>query len=391
MRANRVDPPSCAGDESGKQLRIPLRDPLSHTMKTPTKDLFDDSTMTFGEHLEALRVHLIRALLGLILAATVCLYKGDAIVDFIRRPIDRALKNQSVQVADDLTDVKSGAKTYFSGWMEALGFSGAVSTITGPSAKQLEWEKEKQEHPEAITVTLDARELLQALGKLQPGQPAPAEIPEGTPLQLKIKAPEFQQFQRVVDQSHQAVTLKVEEAFMTYMKVSLIAAAVLASPWIFYQLWQFVAAGLYPHEQRYVHIYGLMSLGLFLSGAAFCFYAVFPFVLKFLMDFNAYLGVTLQPRLSEWISFAVILPLMFGISFQLPLVMLFLERITVFRVEQYTEQRRMAILVIAILSAVLTPADPMSMLMMMFPLIFLYELGILLCKWLPVESPFAET
>ena len=135
-----------------------------------------------------------------------------------------------------------------------------------------------------------------------------------------------------------------------------------------------------------------MSLTLFLGGVVFCFFAVFPFVLHFLLSFNAWLGVQPQIRLSEWISFAIILPLMFGISFQLPMVMLFLERISIFDAVTYRQKRRMAVLVIAILSMFLTPADPMSMLLMMFPLIVLYELGIILCAYSPVKSPFeAET
>jgi sec-independent protein translocase protein TatC len=77
---------------------------------------------------------------------------------------------------------------------------------------------------------------------------------------------------------------------------------------------------------------------------------------------------------------------MFGISFQLPMIMLFLERISVFNVTDYREKRRMAILVIAFLSMIMTPADPMSMLMMMFPLVLLYEFGIGLCVFRPSRS-----
>jgi sec-independent protein translocase protein TatC len=168
----------------------------------------------------------------------------------------------------------------------------------------------------------------------------------------------------------------------------MIAGLVLASPWIFFQLWQFVAAGLYPHERKFVYAYGGISLFLFVAGAAFCFFLVFPFVLKFLLSFNFDIGVTPQIRLSEWISFAVLLPLMFGISFQLPLVMRFLTAISIFDADDYRQKRRLAILVIAAISMVLTPADPMSMLMMLVPLVGLYELGILLCEFKPAQSPF---
>ena len=170
---------------------------------------------------------------------------------------------------------------------------------------------------------------------------------------------------------------------MTYIKISIVTGFVLASPWIFYQIWLFVAAGLYQHERKYIYIYLPMSLGLFLAGAVFCFYFVFPIVLDFLISFNKWLGIAIQPRLSEYISFALMLPVMFGISFQLPMIMLFLERIGIMTVKSYLENWRMAVLVIAIASMLLTPSDPSSMLLMMFPLIILYFGGVLLCRFQP--------
>ncbi len=110
---------------------------------------------------------------------------------------------------------------------------------------------------------------------------------------------------------------------------------------------------------------------------------MFPFVLKFLFSFNQRIGIDPNPRLSEWLNFALFLPLGFGISFQLPLVMLLLERIGVFTIEIYISKWRIAILVIAVLSMMLTPADPSSMLLMGIPLTFLYFGGIGLCKWMP--------
>src|SRR5262249_55977194 len=154
---------------------------------------------------------------------------------------------------------------------------------------------------------------------------------------------------------NEPVTLNVQEAFITYMKVAFISGFIFASPWIFYQLWLFVAAGLYPHEQKYVYTYLPMSIGLFFGGAAFCFYGVFPTVLDFLLGFNERMGITPQIRISEYISFAVMLPVVFGISFQLPLVMLFLNKVSILQVQQYREQRRMSILVIAIVSMGLAP------------------------------------
>jgi len=95
------------------------------------------------------------------------------------------------------------------------------------------------------------------------------------------------------------------------------------------------------------------------------------------------MGIDPDPRISDWLSFILILPLGFGISFQLPLVMLFLERIGVMSVPAYIEKWRISILIICVMSMMLTPADPTSMLLMAIPLTFLYFGGIGLCKWMP--------
>ena len=153
----------------------------------------------------------------------------------------------------------------------------------------------------------------------------------------------------------------------------------LASPWVFYQGWAFVAAGLYRHERHYVKKFLPISLGLFLAGVFLCFGFVLPITLGFLLEFNVWLGVAPTLRLSEWMSFATILPLVFGIAFQTPLVMLFLERIGVFTADDFRAKRKIAILIITIAAAVLTPGqDPFSMTLLAVPMILLYELGILL-------------
>jgi len=312
-------------------------------MKPQSHDLFDESTMSFGDHLETLRVHLWKALIGLAICVVGALFIGHKIVAVVRAPIDSALREYNL---DKLPH----------------------QIVEDPEANQ--------------DATIN--ELIDSLSK-QPKQTA-----ETKALQ-KILSDYQYRLDSIEKTMAEPVTLAVQEAFTTiYLKVSFVAGLVFASPWVIYQIWLFVAAGLYPHERKYVYIYLPMSIFLFLGGALFCFYAVFPFVLNFLLGFNKLLGVNPQIRLSEWISFAITLPVMFGLSFQLPLIMLFLERISVFSVKDYHEKRRMAILIIAIISMLMTPADPMSMILMMMPLILLYELGILMCKFFPnaTASPF---
>ncbi len=352
------------------------------------RDLFDDSTMTFGEHLEVLRVHVWRALLGLILGVVLALFFGDRIINFLRTPIDDALRRNNLPTAEnDLGGMD------FTGFIKQL-FSGE--------------EKKPEEVVPVVEETLAADELVvqvpvsslrDAIEAAAPGtlkKPAtvvPATVVPATvvpevgdsatvkSVPLIIKSDEIALFKKTADRFNRPVTYKVEEAFMTYIKVSMVSGFVLASPWVFFQLWLFVAAGLFPHERKHVYTYLPMSLGLFFTGALFCFYFVFPIVLDFLISFNNWIGVELQPRLSDYISFVLMLPVMFGISFQLPMVMLFLERIGMITVKAYTENWRMAVLVIAIASMLLTPSDPQSMVLMMLPLVFLYIAGIQLCKF----------
>lgn len=379
-------------------------------MPTRQTDLFDDSTMSFGEHLEVLRVHLWKALIGVVICVVGCLYFGDTILAVVRKPIDDALLDYSIrQTKGD--DVADAGKFSFSDFMKSL-FSSDKATASERSpdedsdANPYEIDLKSLEEDQ-IVVKIKKSHLRNALAQVddevppEPAKPPEADekIDDGVDTSVEdeptvaivLQSDVFRYLEKVIENQAEPITLTVQEAFMMFLKVSLVSGLVIASPWVFYQLWLFVAAGLYPNERKYVYIYGPMSIGLFLTGVTFCFFLVFPFVLKFLLGFNAWLHVNPQIRLSDWISFAIMLPVMFGLSFQLPIVMLFLERISIFDVEAYRTKRRMAVLVIAIVSMLMTPADPASMLLMMFPLILLYELGILLCGISPTSStPFDE-
>ncbi|MEO2036228.1 MAG: twin-arginine translocase subunit TatC [Planctomycetaceae bacterium] len=345
------------------------------------RDLFDDTTMTFGEHLEVLRVHVWKSLIGVVIGVIVSMFIGDKIIGFLKAPIDKALRDAKIESVDDVKEV---SMFDFFDWV--------TTEKTEP--------KSKATPSNTIIVEVQVKDVVDLLHKVAPevlstteGQTSTTRASDNRPsnqteqeaqtIKLPITAPEFTVFRKAADRGNTPTTFRVEEAFMTYLKVTLVAGLMLASPWVFYQIWEFVAAGLYPHERKYVHIYLPMSIGLFMAGAMFCFYLVFPLVLKFLIAFTIWMGIELIPRLSEYISLVLMLPMMFGISFQLPLVMLFLERIGVVTVETYTENWRMAVLIMSVLSMLLTPADPGSMLLMLAPLIVLYFGGIQLCRMKP--------
>ena len=190
----------------------------------------------------------------------------------------------------------------------------------------------------------------------------------------------------------QSQSLGATETFMIWLKAGIVTGLVFASPWVFFQIWSFVAAGLYPTEQRYVYFFLPISLTLFFSGVFLAFFFVFEPVLDFLFSFNARMGISPQPRINDWLSFVMFLPLGFGIAFQLPLVMLFINRIELVSVEAFTSSWRVAVVAIFGLSMLLTPADPVSMIMLAIPLTGLYFLGIFLCKKLnkPSASAYAN-
>jgi len=186
-------------------------------------------------------------------------------------------------------------------------------------------------------------------------------------------------------------TLSIMEAFMAYFKVALMCGFVLGSPWIFYQLWSFIAAGLYPHEKRLVNVYLPFSLILFLLGVLGCQFFVIPRAVNALLWFNEWLELDPELRFNEWLSFAIMMPLVFGLSFQLPLVMMFLERVGIMTVQGYLSYWKIAFLIIHILAAVLMPSpDIFSMEMLAIPLLGLYGLGILLCRLNPKATESEE-
>lgn len=355
-----------------------------------SKDLFDESTMSFGEHLEVLRTHLWKALLGTAVCVVFGLFIGGNVVNIVRGPIDRALSKYGAKLTSDNLDQFDMATQI----KALIGNEEAKQTLADQKAAREKAIEDERKAREDATIKLEFKvaDLIAPLHEADPEKyPLPKDAADKT-MTLDVKS---DQLKRIVgtlfdveQNQHKPVTLEVQEAFMTYLKVAFITGFALSSPWIFYQLWQFIAAGLYSHERKYVYIYLPFSLFLFIGGALFCFYGVFPFILNFLLAYNAEYGLQPQIRLSDWVSFALMLPLMFGISFQLPLVMMFLERINVFSTAIYRDKRRFAILVIAFLSMVLTPAEPVSMMMMMFPMLALYELGILLCEYRVQKHPF---
>lgn len=178
-------------------------------------------------------------------------------------------------------------------------------------------------------------------------------------------------------------SLKVFEitgAFSMYLRVALYAGLVLSSPWILYQLWMFIGAGLYKNEKRYVHMAVPFSAGLFLAGAAFAVRLSVPAIVFFL-KFGQRFGIEPIITLEDYISFMIKLVLAFGVVFQMPLVVLVLAKVGLVDMKKLSHYRRHVVVACAAIAAILAPPDPGSMFLMLLPMWLLYEAGIGL-SWL---------
>ncbi|HXG10063.1 MAG TPA: twin-arginine translocase subunit TatC [Gemmataceae bacterium] len=335
---------------------------LGNNQYPDPEDMFADTRMSFGDHLEELRQHLWRAIYGFGVALIFSFFIGKPVLAFIARPVEEQLdKFYDKRVARVEEELKSGKR-----------------------------ELEEVDRPRETEEQFKRSALLKGLGLPVPDN---GDDPDADWITVPVRIKPLSQAillssaEKLVGRRPRLTTLSAQEAFMVYFKVCLVCGVVIGSPWIFWQIWLFVAAGLYPHEKRLVHVYLPFSLGLFLAGVFLCEFFVIPKALEALLWFNEWIGLEPDLRLNEWLGFAILMPLVFGVSFQTPLVMYLLERIGVMSIDAYRSKRRIAWFLMAIFAAVITPSvDAVSMLFLWVPLGFLYELGIFLC-WMSPRPP----
>lgn len=178
----------------------------------------------------------------------------------------------------------------------------------------------------------------------------------------------------------QLVFIAPEEAFISNIKIAFFLGLYLASPFVLYQIWQFVSVGLKKEERRYVLIFGPLSFIFFILGSGFGYFIIVPIGMKFLLGFA---GEFIRPMISmaRYISFITTLTISFGLVFQLPLISLFLTKVGLLTPKFLIQKRRHMIVFIFILAAALTPPDVITQLLMAIPLLVLYEIGIILSKF----------
>jgi Tat protein translocase TatC len=178
----------------------------------------------------------------------------------------------------------------------------------------------------------------------------------------------------------QAITLS--EKFLVYMKTALLFGIVTSSPWVFYQLWKFISAGLYSHEKKIVYIISPVCAILFIVGAFFFLFVIAPIMIRFFIGFDTgIVSVQTNVTLSSYVNFMFLMMLIFGLCFQLPIAVVALNRIGIVSAEALKKARKYVLLAIFIVAAVATPStDVISQIALAVPMYVLYEMSILFCR-----------
>lgn len=189
----------------------------------------------------------------------------------------------------------------------------------------------------------------------------------------------MQPVKAVLPEGSQMVAVEIQETFFTALKVAFFSAFILSLPVIFWQLWLFMAPGLYDHEKKLVFPFVFFATLMFISGASFAYYVVVPFGFEFLIAFGSAV-VTILPSIGKYVGFFTKLLFGFGVSFELPVITFFLAKIGLVDDQMLKDFFKYAVVIIFIFSALLTPPDVLTQFLMAGPLIILYGVSIYIAK-----------
>jgi sec-independent protein translocase protein TatC len=363
-------------------------------------DIFDDTRMTFGEHLEELRMRMIRALMGLVVIMlfgfvldSVGTAVGDKRIgvgrpmfDIITEPVETQVRDfyyrRNIKAQEEkLKDKPRSAEDEVDRVRKKLADNDNALTALNEEERRI-----LLGAPQDMPVVIPVEAFVPVFGPPKDG--APKEIATTIKVYPGYISSLSNQGDALVGTKGYLTALSAQESLVVYFKVSIVCGIVLSSPWLLYQFWAFVGAGMYPHEKRYIRIIFLPSLVLFVSGVLLCQFVVLPGAVKALLKFNEWLNIDPDLRLNEWLGLALILPLVFGLSFQTPLVMIFLNRIGLFSAEDYLRKWRYACFILALFAALVTPTpDIVTMGYLFAPMFGLYLVGIAFCYYFPGFDP----
>jgi sec-independent protein translocase protein TatC len=381
-----------------------------------------DGTMSFIDHLDELRSRLIRYLIVLTLIVLVCYFYRKEILDAVRSPVDIPLKKYTAQSAERTT--KSTKKS----WQGLNAYNCECQeirpTLPVPVAEEKATQTETPAEQTSVETDKSPEELIgqvksfftkeraqtwliagkgavndflmffQAILGKEPSpifetdqQDSAAQL-DSQDASLPPMAGEINLSCNCIlksDQSTRAsnqaamVYIGLPELFFAQMKVAIFAGIFISFPYLLIELWGFVGPALYRGERKVYWIFALSSYIFFIGGALFGYFVVFPYGFDFFLSLTQLGEIMPSLSIGQYLSFALKLLIAFGLIFELPLATFILARLGIVTPELMIKQSRMAILVMFVAAAMLTPPDPFTMMLMAGPLILLYLFSIVVC------------
>jgi sec-independent protein translocase protein TatC len=318
--------------------------------------------MSFLDHLDELRQRIIYSVFSIAIAFSLCFALSGYIFDFLAVPVVKQLRKgkreqQAKYGQPNINDLKEGETAQYT-FVQDTSVSG-VKIPPGATIRVKKITKDNQ--PQLVL------ELPWAIGK--------AIVPAETPVSSIMKEGEKSLY--FDDENSKLVLRGVTSSFMIYMEVALYAGIAFAIPFLLYQIWAFIAPGLYKHERRYVMPLIAMGTVFFILGAAFAYRVAFPAACDYLLGLAVEGGFQTLLDAEDYLNLIIMIMLGSGIVFQIPTLSYLLARIGLLTPGMMWKSWRYAIVIIAIISAVLTPtADAINMTIFAAPMVALYFLSI---------------
>ena len=328
--------------------------------------------MSFLEHLEELRRTILRMSITALVAMLACFAFAPEMLELLRRPVEQVWSaHESAHLPADVA---------VEDWLAAKELETARRPLPPPARALLE-----EHYTPAVRSLADLLPLLRAAAVLPAAEQEPflrSACPPGTPLQTALAlhaaaADLHDEHSRAEPQIMGA--FQPGEAFMLSLQLAFFGGVIIAAPLLLYFLLQFIAPGLFAHERRILYKSLWWAVGLFLFGCVFAYFAVLPRVLSFFFEYSWNMGIANDWRIGYYISFAAKLIFVFGIIFELPVIIIPLIKLGLLTYSRMRRSRPYAIVGSFGVALLLAPApDPGTMLIMALPLYFLYELCILI-------------
>jgi len=337
-----------------------------------------DEEKPFLEHLEDLRIMITRVVLTLLVSTLACFIFKDELMSIIRRPVEQ------VWIERHEETLPEGEEISLDDWERALNFSQVSAPLAQYDSELADfwWGKATDKRTRRLTeaaIIYRASLQLDVEDREEFINAVPDDKSEARGLALKLSVSKPADNLNAEGNLRLMSSLKPTETFMLTMKLAFFAGIVISFPFLLYFLLQFIVPGLKAEERKALWPALLIGFGLFLSGVLFAYFYVLPNVLTFFYEWGKSMGISNDWRIGYYISFATTFVLIFGLAFELPVVVMTLVKIGLLSHSMMRETRSYAILAIFVIAALITPTpDMMTLSLLAVPMVILYEI----CIWL---------